>query len=157
MHDAFFRTPVVVQTPNGEVRTLSSVSEAALFMMERWPDLRGPSYRDALQACTGRLSTADEIEITRLKFLAAASEAGLSSTGVQVAEPRRSVEQPKSQYVSDEKRRDRGEREEEDDFLFRFLARETGITELQARDLIKLIGNDRSSLLREARMLKAQR
>ncbi|TPM90630.1 hypothetical protein FJ977_33675 [Mesorhizobium sp. B2-1-3A] len=33
------------------------------------------------------------------------------------------------------------------------LAQETGITEEQARDLIRLIGTDRNSLLREARQL----
>jgi hypothetical protein len=39
-------------------------------------------------------------------------------------------------------------------FLVRFLAKETGITESQARDLVKLIGTERGSLLREARLLK---
>ncbi|MES0168268.1 hypothetical protein NKJ87_20135 [Mesorhizobium sp. M0027] len=34
------------------------------------------------------------------------------------------------------------------------LAKETGITEEQARDLIEMIGTDRGSLLREARALK---
>lgn len=36
----------------------------------------------------------------------------------------------------------------------RFLVRETGITEEQARELIDLIGIDASSLLREARLMK---
>jgi hypothetical protein len=34
------------------------------------------------------------------------------------------------------------------------LARETGITEAEAEDLIRLIGNNHASLLREARILK---
>ncbi|MER8505042.1 hypothetical protein NKH98_32280 [Mesorhizobium sp. M0833] len=34
------------------------------------------------------------------------------------------------------------------------LAEETGITEAQASDLIEMIGTDRASLLREARILK---
>lgn len=37
------------------------------------------------------------------------------------------------------------------------LARETGITFEQALELIQLIGPDRSSLLREARILKNQK
>jgi len=32
--------------------------------------------------------------------------------------------------------------------------RETSITEVQARDLIDLIGNDANSIIREARLLK---
>ena len=38
----------------------------------------------------------------------------------------------------------------------RQLANETGITEAQALDLIDLIGTDRPSLLREARILKSR-
>ncbi|RWH78896.1 MAG: hypothetical protein EOQ86_16240 [Mesorhizobium sp.] len=36
----------------------------------------------------------------------------------------------------------------------KILAKETGITEAQASDLIEMIGTDRASLLREARILK---
>ncbi|MET3596093.1 MULTISPECIES: hypothetical protein [Mesorhizobium] len=39
------------------------------------------------------------------------------------------------------------------DFRVQFLVRETGITEAQARDLIKMLGNSPNSLLREARLL----
>ncbi|MDX8448130.1 hypothetical protein [Mesorhizobium captivum] len=39
------------------------------------------------------------------------------------------------------------------DFRVQFLVRETGISEAQARDLIKMLGNSPSSLLREARLL----
>jgi hypothetical protein len=77
---------------------LSSASEAAVLIMEKWPEEHGSRFQDALQAC----------------------------------------------------------REEQEDFLVRFLARETGITEAQARDLIDMVGTGRSSLLREARILKAQ-
>ncbi|TIP29451.1 MAG: hypothetical protein E5X67_06335 [Mesorhizobium sp.] len=42
------------------------------------------------------------------------------------------------------------------DFRAQFLAKEAGITEAQARELIDLIGTDRASLLREARLLKAR-
>lgn len=35
-----------------------------------------------------------------------------------------------------------------------FLIRETGITEAQARELVEIVGNNPSSLLREARLLK---
>ncbi|MEP6567110.1 MAG: DUF982 domain-containing protein [Mesorhizobium sp.] len=160
MHDAFFKIPVTVELPNGEIRTLSSVSEAAVFMMEKWPEEHGPRYRDALQACTGSLATADDVENARRAFLAAANEAGLDVQGVDPDEDTsspRSVEHPKSSYIADEKRRDRGHREEQDDFLVRFVARETGITEAQARELIDMVGIDRASLLREARILKAQR
>ena len=42
----------------------------------------------------------------------------------------------------------------EKEFRVRFLMKETGITEAQARDLVDMIGIDASSLLREARLLK---
>ncbi|WP_352666291.1 DUF982 domain-containing protein [Mesorhizobium sp. M0166] len=59
MHDPFFAVPITVETETvGEFRTLSSVSEAATFMMERWPEPHGPRYIAALQACTGPLTTA---------------------------------------------------------------------------------------------------
>jgi hypothetical protein len=159
MQDAFFRIPVTVELPNGELRMLSSASEAAVLMMEQWPQEHGSKYRDALQACTSSLASADDVENARRAFLAAAKEAGLNVQGVHHDEDDpspRSVEQPKSSYIADEKRRDRGHREEQEDFLVRFLARETGITEAQARDLIDMVGTDRASLLREARILKAQ-
>ena len=128
-------------------------------MMEKWPEEHGTGYRYALQACTGSLSTADDVENARRAFLEAAKEAGLDVQRVQSdgdVPSLRSVEQPKSSYIADEKRRDRGHREEQEDFLVRFLARETGITEAQARELIDMVGTDRGSLLREARILKAQ-
>ncbi|BAV48055.1 hypothetical protein MLTONO_3152 [Mesorhizobium loti] len=160
MHHAFFRRPVTLELQNGDLRTLSSASEAATLMMEKWPGEHGSKYRDALQACTGPLSTAKDVENARRAFLAAVQEAGLTVRGVSHDEEEpsaRSVEQPKSSYISDEKRRDRGHKEEQEDFLVRFLARETGITETQARKLIDMVGNDRASLLREARILNAQR
>ncbi|RWC00325.1 MAG: hypothetical protein EOQ57_17165 [Mesorhizobium sp.] len=53
-----------------------------------------------------------------------------------------------------ESNREREERvQAEKEFRVRFLMRETGITEPQARELIGLIGNDANSLLREARLL----
>ncbi|RUY25872.1 DUF982 domain-containing protein [Mesorhizobium sp. M7A.F.Ca.US.001.04.2.1] len=160
MHDAFFRVPVTIELPDGELRRLSSASEAAILLMEKWPDEHGSIYRDALQACTGSLTSDDEVENARQAFLAAAEEAGLTVQGVHYNEDTpspRSIEQPKSSYIADEKRRDRGHREEQEDFLIRFLARETGITEAQARELIDMVGTDRGSLLREARILKARR
>lgn len=41
--------------------------------------------------------------------------------------------------------------------LAHWLSTETGISEEQARELIRLIGTDRNSLLREARQLLRQR
>ncbi|RWB65569.1 hypothetical protein [Mesorhizobium sp.] len=54
-----------------------------------------------------------------------------------------------------ETKQERAERiRAEKDFRVRFLVRETGITEAQARELIDLIGIDASPLLREARLLR---
>ena len=160
MHDAFFAVPIIVETEMvGEKRTLNSVSEAAIFLMERWPGSRVPSYQAALQACTGPLSTAEDVENARRAFLTAAKEAGLNVKAVSLqgdAQSPRSAKQPRSSYIGDEKRRDRGDREEQEDFLVRFLARETGITEAQSRELVNMIGTDRASLLREARILKGR-
>jgi hypothetical protein len=78
MHDPFFKSPVTVETTNaGDFRTLVSVAEAAIFLMERWPAEHGPRYRAALQACTSGLATAELVEDARRAFLAAAEEAGL--------------------------------------------------------------------------------
>ena len=107
---------MTVEATKGESRTLSSVSEAAIFMMEKWPEEPGPKYREALQACTGRLTTSEDVENARRAFLAAAKEAGLRVKAVRVQEEApspRSVELPKSSYIADEKRRDRGDREEQ--------------------------------------------
>ena len=54
-----------------------------------------------------------------------------------------------------ESKQERDERlKAEKEFRVRFLMKETGITEAQARDLVDMIGIDASSLLREARLLK---
>jgi hypothetical protein len=49
---------------------------------------------------------------------------------------------------------DKPDREQMTSFLASFLAKETGITESQARELVEMLGTDRGSLLREARLLK---
>lgn len=157
MHDPFFDEPVIIETARpGGFRTFASVSEAAIFMMERWPTSHGSRYQAALRACTGQLSTPEEVEMARQAFLAAAEEAGMLV--LQPQTPARGVPSKPTRLVSgqDAKRKNRARMEEEDEFLIRFLARETGIPETQARDLINMIGDDRSSLLREARMLKAR-
>ena len=41
-------------------------------------------------------------------------------------------------------------------FMVRYLCEQTGITEKQARELIRQLGLDQSSLLREARILAAE-
>ena len=151
MQDPFFEEPVIIETKRpGAYRTLVSVSEAAIFMMDSWPEEHGQRYKAALQACTGRLTTPEQIEAARQAFLAAAEEAGLV---VLDAEP---AVKATRRLAGDAKRKNRAQMEEEEEFLVRFLARETGITETQARDLINMVGTDRSSLLREARILKAQ-
>ncbi|MBM2712727.1 DUF982 domain-containing protein [Mesorhizobium caraganae] len=104
-------------------------------------------YKAALQACTGRLTNPEQIEAARQAFLAAAEEAGLVVLDTEPAV--KATRRP----AGNGKRKNRARMEEEEDFLIRFLARETGITETQALDLIKI---DRSSLLSEARILKAQ-
>ena len=53
--------------------------------------------------------------------------------------------------------KDNGERVAGNETLAESIARETGITEDQARELIRLIGTDRNSPLREARQLLRQR
>ncbi|CCV05707.1 conserved hypothetical protein [Mesorhizobium metallidurans STM 2683] len=52
---------------------------------------------------------------------------------------------------------DKQARPAEHEPLAQSLASETGISEEQARELIRLIGTDRNSLLREARQLLRQR
>ena len=127
-------------------------------MMERWSEEHGPRYRAALLACTGRLTSTGDVQNARRAFLAAAREAGLA---VKDEDEDADLEQPSNlrgapPSPGDQKRRERARMVEEEEFLVRFLARETGITEAQASELIHMIGDDRASLLREARRLKAQ-
>lgn len=95
--------------------------------------------------------------MARQAFLAAAQEAGLM---VLQSEPRSKKAAHRTPSNLDRtgegKRKNQARMEEEEDFLVRFLARETGITEAQAGDLVNTIGDDRSTLLREARALKGQ-
>lgn len=56
--------------------------------------------------------------------------------------------------AQESRQHDRSQKTDEDILLVRSLAKETGITLHEARDLIEMIGTDRSSLLREARILK---
>ena len=49
---------------------------------------------------------------------------------------------------------ERARKMDEETFLASALAKETGITLDEARSLIEMIGTDRNSLLREARILK---
>ncbi|TIN26206.1 MAG: DUF982 domain-containing protein, partial [Mesorhizobium sp.] len=51
---------------------------------------------------------------------------------------------------------EKSDRDRMTDFQAQLLAKEAGITEAQARELIELIGTDRASLLREARLLKSR-
>lgn len=159
MNDAFFDVPLIVETSNpGEFRRLASVSQAAVFMMERWPEEHGPRYRTALRACTGRLTSKDDVENARRAFLAAAKEADLLVRDKDEdadLDPQRDLG-AKPPSLTEQKRRERGRMEDEEEFLIRFLARETGITEAQARQLIHTIGIDRALLLKEARILKAR-
>jgi hypothetical protein len=53
--------------------------------------------------------------------------------------------------------KDEGARMTERNKLADQLAKETGITEAQAADLIKMLGTDRNSLLREARVIYRRR
>jgi hypothetical protein len=127
-------------------------------MMERWPEEHGSQYRAALRACTGRLTSKDDVEKARRAVLAAANEAGLvvkDEDEEADLEPHPDIETAPSS-PSEQKRREIARMEEEEEFLVRFLARETGITEEQARELFHMIGDDRPALLREARILKAR-
>jgi Protein of unknown function (DUF982) len=152
MRDAYFDVPLM-----GEVRRLVSVSQAAVFLMEGWPEAHGARYRAALRACTGRLASPNDIANARRSFLAAAKEADLIAKDEHEDDDLtpQHADDVKAPSLTEEKRRNRGRMEEKEEFLVRFLARETGITEAQARDLINMIGIDRSSLLREARKLES--
>ncbi|MFB9981585.1 DUF982 domain-containing protein [Mesorhizobium kowhaii] len=159
MHDASFDVSVIVETTNpGEFPMLASVSQAAVFLIGRRPAEHGPQYRTALRACIGRLASRNDVENARRAFLVAANEAGLlvkhEDEEADLAPQRDENITPPS--ATEEKPLNRVGMEEEEEFLVRFLSRETGIAEAQARDLINMIGIDRSSLLREARKLKAR-
>ena len=58
--------------------------------------------------------------------------------------------------MSEEGERDR-RRVDEDAEVVRFVVTKSGISEAEARELIKMLGYDRASLLREALLLKKSR
>ena len=62
-----------------------SVSQPAIFMMDSWPEEHGQDYKTALQACTGQLTTPEQVEAARQAFLAATEEAALVVVGAEPA------------------------------------------------------------------------
>jgi hypothetical protein len=54
-------------------------------MMDSWPEEHGQGYKTALQACTGQLTTPEQVEAARQAFLAATEEAALVVVGAEPA------------------------------------------------------------------------
>jgi len=52
-------------------------------MMDSWPEEHGQGYKTALQACTGQLTTPEQVEAARQAFLAATEEAALVVVGAE--------------------------------------------------------------------------
>jgi hypothetical protein len=59
----------------GELRNVSSVTEAAEVLMMQWPRHKGKALAAARQACLDALEGKETVENARAAFIAAAGEA----------------------------------------------------------------------------------
>lgn len=59
------------------LRSISSVYEAANFLVEEWPVVPNPSFRLATNTCRDVLSGMSPVAKARLAFIKAAQEAGI--------------------------------------------------------------------------------
>ena len=74
----FSRRVVIESGRVRRMRRIGSVREAAQYLLEGWPhERRGTAYSEALSACVTVLSGADNPEIARDAFIAAAKEVGI--------------------------------------------------------------------------------
>lgn len=79
MRDEPFDVAVTVETgKSGRPRVVKSTVQAALLLVDRWPDKdRGPKYRYALRACMDAMEGRKAVASARRAFIGAAKEAEL--------------------------------------------------------------------------------
>lgn len=119
-------------------------------MMDSWPEEHGQGYKTALQACTGQLTTPEQVEAARQAFLAATEEAALVVVGAEPAV--KATRRPAGDCQAQKPGADGGSG--------RFVDPLPGARNGHQRNAgprpHNTVGTDRSSLLREGRILKAQ-
>lgn len=78
MRDEQFDIPVTVETAQiGRTFTITRTAQAADFLVNRWPEHRGPQYRKALQAMMDAMEQRKKVDTARRAFTAAAKEADI--------------------------------------------------------------------------------
>lgn len=78
MRDEQFDIPVTVETAqNGQSFTVTRTVQAADFLVNRWPQHRGPKYRKALKAMMDAIEQRKPVDTARRAFTAAAKESDI--------------------------------------------------------------------------------
>lgn len=78
MRDEQFDVPVTVETAQiGRTFTVTRTAQAADFLLNKWPEQRGPKYRKALQATMDALEQRKAVDTARRAFTAAAKESDI--------------------------------------------------------------------------------
>lgn len=78
MRDEQFDIPVTVETARiGRSLTVTRTAQAADFLVNKWPEPRGPKYRKALQAVMDALEQRKRVDTARRAFTAAAKESDI--------------------------------------------------------------------------------
>lgn len=76
MRDEPFDVSVTVETERlGRMMTVTGTAQAAQFLLERWPEKRGPKYRTAVKAMMDVMEQRKAVATARKAFVAAAKEA----------------------------------------------------------------------------------
>jgi hypothetical protein len=80
MRNEPFEAPVRIRTmKSGRYRVLNDTAEAALFLVDQWPEARGPKYRSALKAMMDAMEGRKAVTSARRALIAAAREAKLQT------------------------------------------------------------------------------
>ncbi|KXG87302.1 DUF982 domain-containing protein [Agrobacterium bohemicum] len=69
--------PVQISMPVSGRQTVQGPFAALIFLLDEWPDLRGPAYVRARSICRAAIAGRTSPEEARETFLRAASEANL--------------------------------------------------------------------------------
>lgn len=75
MSNSRWSSPVTILSTEGGRQTVHGPFEALIFLLDEWPDKRGPAYVRARSACRAALAGRQGPDCAREMFLRAAQEA----------------------------------------------------------------------------------
>ncbi|MGV1873744.1 DUF982 domain-containing protein [Agrobacterium rosae] len=74
-----WQEPVEIKAPKSGNQTVHGPFAALIFLLDEWPNLRGPAYLKAKTICRAALAGRKSVEEARETFLRAVREANLQS------------------------------------------------------------------------------